>query len=161
MNGSHGWRTSTLAACYGTRVDRWGLESCCIDLLLGHSCCPQSSAQRDTESTLYNMARMLVGCMLPLLHSHSSVIHMLTTLCYRECVLRSSRCGSLDSPSWFRVSTGAAVSRIFSRRWRYHVRDGMLSEGHDVDGQEGRTSAQLGGYVEVSFTLPDTRMETN
>jgi hypothetical protein len=37
----------------------------------------------------------------------------------------------------------------------------MLSEGHDVDGQEGRTSAQLGGYVEVSFTLPDTRMETN
>jgi len=34
------------------------------------------------------------------------------------------------------------------------VRDGMLSEGHDVDGQEGRTSAQLGGYVEAQLYAP-------
>jgi hypothetical protein len=37
----------------------------------------------------------------------------------------------------------------------------MSREGQDVDGQEGRTSAQLDGYVEVSFMLSDTRLETN
>lgn len=72
----------------------------------------------------------------------------------------SSLYGSLDSPGWLCVPITAAVSGIFTGRWRHHVRDGMLREGHDVEGQEG-TSAQLNGYVEVSFMVSETGMETN
>jgi hypothetical protein len=73
-------------------------------------------------------------------------------------MLCSSLHSSLDPPGWLCVPITAAVSGIFTGRWRDYSRDGMLREGHDVVGQEGRISAQLDGYFEVSFVLSDTRM---